>query len=148
MDKQVNSFGYENKVAVLICPAIFQRNFVVTAYVIGHKFCACNGTPPILSRKQRNSVVCKFNTFVQYRSSHEPYHRIGVYTEIFMDFRPSFRCVPVDGFLLVLGVPCLNIPDWNEGVSVQKPKLFTLSIPLLYEAAFQFSLSGQAPQSV
>ena len=121
MDKQVNSFGHEDKVAVFVGSAVFQRHFVVTAYVIGHKFCTSDGTPPVLSRKQRNSVVCKFNAFIQHRSSHKPYHRIGVYTEIFMDLCPSFRRVPVDGFLLVLGVTRLNVPNRNERVSVQKP---------------------------
>ena len=65
-----------------------------------------------------------------------------------MDFRPPFRGVPVDGFLLVLGVSCLNIPDWNEGVSVQKPKLFTLSIPFLDKSTFQFPFWRKFTQSV
>lgn len=85
------------------------------------KFNAGNGASPILSRKQGNPVVCKLNGLVQHRGSHEPYHRIGVDTKIFMDFCPPLRCVPVDGFLLVLGIPCLNVPNRNKRVSVQKP---------------------------
>lgn len=123
MNQKMSSLGHQDKIAVLIRPAVFQRHFMVTAYVVGHEFRAENGAPTILSRKQGDSVVCKLNSLVQHRGSHEPYHRIGVDTKIFMDFRPSFRGVPVDGFLLVLGVPCLNIPDWNEGVSVQKTEV-------------------------
>ena len=117
----MNRFGHEDEVAVFVSSTVFQRHFMVTAYVVGHEFRAGNGAPPILSRKQGNPVICKLNGLVQHRGSHEPYHRIGVYTEIFMDFCPPLRCVPVDGFLLVLGIPCLNVPNRNERVSVQKP---------------------------
>ena len=65
-----------------------------------------------------------------------------------MDFCPSLRCIPVNRFLFVLGVPCLNISHRNKGISVQKPKLLTLSIPFFNEAPFQFSVSDQTTQSV
>ena len=79
---------------------------------------ASYGAPPILSRKQWNPVVCKLNRFIQHRVLHDPYHRIDIDTEIFMDFCPSTRRIPIDGFLFVLGVSCLNISHWNERVSV------------------------------
>ena len=78
-------FGYKRKIDVFICPAVFKRYFMVTANVIRHKTNASYGAPPILSRKQRNPVVCKLKRFVQHRVLHEPYHRIGIDTKIFMD---------------------------------------------------------------
>ena len=63
MNQKMSSLGHQDKIAVLIRPAVFQRHFMVTAYVVGHEFRAGNGAPTILSRKQGDSVVCKLNSF-------------------------------------------------------------------------------------
>ncbi len=84
-------FDHKDKIAVFIYTAIFKLRFMVTANVIWHKVSASNGASPILSLKQGNSVVCKLNRFIQHRVLHEPYHRISIDTEIFMDFCPSLQ---------------------------------------------------------
>lgn len=113
-------FGYKDEIAIFICTAIFKRHFMVATNVVGHKVNASDGAPPILSRKQGNAVICKLNRLVHHRILHKPYHRVGIDTEIFMDFCPTLRRIPIDRLFLVLSIPCSDIPHWNEGVSVQK----------------------------
>ena len=82
MDKQVNSFGHKDKVTVLVCPAILQRNFVVTAYVIGHKRVLTDATRwnnPKNCELWRSewAKVCNAHLSVEQQIDHRFYARQG-----------------------------------------------------------------------